>query len=57
MGNYKIKSGDKIYEYEYKTIFISPQTHKELKVMAVWEGMSIKDKFEDIFQEYKKNRK
>jgi hypothetical protein len=37
----KVKYGDKVYEYDYKTISVPTKLHEKLKALASKENISI----------------
>ena len=50
----KVKTNNKEYEYDYKTIFLKADLHKEIKVMSVMEDRSMAETIKVILDYYKK---
>ena len=50
----KVKINNKEYQYDYKSVFLKPELHKELKMMSVMEDRSMSDTVKVILDYYKK---
>lgn len=50
----KMKRNNKVYEYDYKTVWVQPDLHKEIKIMSVMEGKSMSETVQHLLNHYKK---
>ena len=50
----KVKQNNKVYEYDYKTIFMKGDLHREIKQLAAYEGRSMSGMVKYMMEYYKR---
>ena len=57
MALMKVTTNGKVYEYDRKTLFVPEKTHREMKMMAMENGMTLQEFVIKTFDTYKKHYK
>ena len=57
MALMKVTTNGKVYEYDRKTLFVPEKTHREMKMMAMENGITLQEFVIKTFDTYKKHYK